>query len=330
MKVGYVYWDSLVGGVLELSVALVRESVKIDFLPAPWHSKSFFKSLIRQYLFLKRSSCHHDLVVHQSLKLFLLSMFLFRRGKIALHLHNSLDYENFISRFFYRLISLFPVSIYLVSNGLREDFPLFSLAKYYFLPPIFRPFDDLDVDKRALIPKGKINIVICGRRHPHKGIDDFYNWWVLNNNLYEDFSISLFTNDIACLPSIPGLIVYEFDRLLYKKILLSSHFFFSLSKSEGYGLVLLEAMSCGCVPINLNLSSGPVEILNNYQSKLLYSSNGSIENLFTISSGIYSDTLLFFEISDWCKRRFFDLYTLNLLLWKRLESNALLPIDRIS
>jgi len=175
--------------------------------------------------------------------------------------------------------ALYPLAddIVAVSKGVRDDLVANTRLDSADISIIYNPVDVESICKQAAqtvdhewLINDSLDVVLAGGRHePQKGFDTLLNAFSRINN--EDARLILFgtgpeteslqaqaeTLGIDDCVSFLGFIENPFAYMA------SADVFVLSSRYEGFGLVLIEALSCGCSVISTNCESGPAEILDN-------------------------------------------------------------------
>ena len=197
---------------------------------------------------------------------FLLWSSLFTRHKILIFSHGWVFHNrnNFIRSFIFNLLSI-PLflfknrcNIYCVS---KQDYN--RLANFVNKTVVGNP---IRFKYDSLIKKVTNNFVFVGRNVSHKNIQHLIDFFNKNSNLKltivtdnDDFN---YNNNINIRVNLNDKSLME----LYH----SSKFFISFSSYEGYGMAIVEAMACGCIPILSNIPSH-IEHVKNSGSGIVFS-----------------------------------------------------------
>lgn len=127
--------------------------------------------------------------------------------------------------------------------------------------------------------ENEINIVLIGRKHPLKGLDIFLKAMSEIKNIDKINNIYILTHDDLSDFNLENhkikVIAPKNDNEI-AQYMNKSHIFVSASKTEGFCLPLLEAMSCGCATITSN-SGGISEFAINEKNSLIFEVNNSLE-----------------------------------------------------
>lgn len=129
-------------------------------------------------------------------------------------------------------------------------------------------------------------IICVGRYAIEKGYDLLIEAWSRIAKTYPDWEINVYGNGVQ--ENILEDLIAQYDikdsfklnapsKNIQEKYLESSIYVMS-SRFEGFGLVLIEAMSCGVPCISFNCPHGPAEIISNGENGILVE-NGNVEKL---------------------------------------------------
>ena len=128
-------------------------------------------------------------------------------------------------------------------------------------------------------------VIAVGRYTYQKGFDLLVDTWKIVSGKYPDWSLHIYgegdrtelENRIKTLDLSNSCFLEGRTTDIKKKYLESSIFVLS-SRYEGFGMVLVEAMTCGVPPVSFACPSGPKDIITDGQDGLLVD-NGNIEML---------------------------------------------------
>lgn len=172
---------------------------------------------------------------------------------------------------------LYPLadSVVAVSDGVRDDLVANTRLDYGDISMIYNPVDIEWIRERATEPvdhewltDDSLEVVLAGGRHePQKGFDTLLD--AFSHLGRENTRLVLFgtgpeteslTEQAKALGienhvSFPGFVENAYTYME------SADVFVLSSEYEGFGLVLIEALACGCSVVSTNCESGPAEIL---------------------------------------------------------------------
>jgi glycosyltransferase involved in cell wall biosynthesis len=148
--------------------------------------------------------------------------------------------------------------------------------------PNFYPFYPKQLDE----PKSGKTVIAVGRYSEQKGYDLLIAAWHLVNRRHPDWQLNIFGN---------GLIRHEYDQLLdgyglHEVVHLNppsmdiereyqrSEFYVLSSRYEGFGMVLVEAMTCGLPCVSFDCPHGPSDIVTHGEDGLMVEP-GNVEKL---------------------------------------------------
>ena len=139
-------------------------------------------------------------------------------------------------------------------------------------------------DKITDYSKRSKRILCVGRFDKQKGFDLMIKAWAIIADKHKEWKVDIF-GDGELNNTLNGLIknycldesitIHPATNHIYDEYMDSSIFAFS-SRFEGFGLVLIEAMSCGVPCISFDCPHGPSEIITNGKNGLLVQ-NGNID-----------------------------------------------------
>lgn len=129
-------------------------------------------------------------------------------------------------------------------------------------------------------------IICAGRLDPQKGFDLLIESFSLIADSCPEWQIDIFGSGdeeqkLRTLISSKGLdkkiFIHPASNQIYEEFQ-NSDFFVFCSRYEGWGLVLVEAMSCGIPAVSFRCDYGPEDIITNYYDGILVK-NGDITDL---------------------------------------------------
>lgn len=173
--------------------------------------------------------------------------------------------------------ALYPLAdeVVAVSEGVRRDLLKTTRLDTDAVSVIYNPVDVKSICERAASPvdhkwltDDSLNVVLAGGRHePQKGFDTLLD--AFSHLEHDNLRLILFgtgpettslKSQAAALGiedhvSFPGFVENPFAYMR------SADVFVLSSEYEGFGLVLIEALACGCPVVSTDCESGPAEIL---------------------------------------------------------------------
>jgi glycosyltransferase involved in cell wall biosynthesis len=173
------------------------------------------------------------------------------------------------------LLYPFADSVVAVSEGVRDDLVANTRLEYDDVSRIYNPVDTEWIRERATEPVDhewltdeSVEVVLAGGRHePQKGFDTLLD--AFSHLDRENVRLVLFGTgpeteslkeraralDIENRVSFPGFVENPYAYMATADLFVLS------SEYEGFGLVLIEALACGCPVVSTDCESGPAEIL---------------------------------------------------------------------
>ncbi|MBQ8190169.1 MAG: glycosyltransferase family 4 protein [Bacteroidaceae bacterium] len=128
-------------------------------------------------------------------------------------------------------------------------------------------------------------IISVGRLTYQKGFDMLISVWDIVYKKHSDWTLTIYGNgddlkylqNIIRTKGIKNIFIHEAVTDICNKYLESSIYVMS-SRYEGFGLVLIEAMSCGLPCVSFDCPHGPKEIIIHNENGIL-TENGNIEKM---------------------------------------------------
>lgn len=142
-------------------------------------------------------------------------------------------------------------------------------VKTKVIPNVLISYPEKSVDYN--IEKKKI--ISAGRLHTQKGFDLLQDAWKLVIKKHPDWHLDIYGNYDVREPhllkqEIKGLTFYPAVNNIYAKYM-ESDFYVLSSRWESFGLVLIEAMSCGIPCVAFDCPHGPAAIIKDKEDGLL-------------------------------------------------------------
>ena len=133
-------------------------------------------------------------------------------------------------------------------------------------------------------------IISVGRLHPQKGYDFLFAAWALVIRKYPDWHLDIYggvdgnegkeyyqqladNNGVGAFVSLNAPVRNIVDKYV------ESSFYVMPSKTEGFPLVLVEAMACGLPCVSYDCDCGPREIITHGEDGLLVDKVGDVQGL---------------------------------------------------
>lgn len=128
-------------------------------------------------------------------------------------------------------------------------------------------------------------IISVGRLTYQKGFDMLISVWGIVGKKYPDWTLTIYgngddlnyLNDLIAAKGVNNIFIHAAVPDIYDKYLESSIYVMS-SRYEGFGLVLIEAMSCGIPCVSFDCPHGPGEIIIHNENGIL-TENGNVEKM---------------------------------------------------
>ncbi|MBQ4794604.1 glycosyltransferase [Pectobacterium brasiliense] len=173
-------------------------------------------------------------------------------------------------------------------------------GKVLRIPNILSFNDCHDKSNKKSIKERSIDLLAVGRLHPVKRFEDFINVVesLHREERYINAKIYGSGDDLARLKSFctmdldlfPGATNNILQKMVDTKIVVVT------SHRESFSMVIIEAMSAGCVVVSYDCPTGPGELIANGKNGILVK-NGDVESLKNVCSMLLDDPLLCEEIS---------------------------------
>lgn len=154
-------------------------------------------------------------------------------------------------------------------------------------PLTFSPLSSVPDKDKTVLAVGRLNMWKL------KGFDTLIKIWSLIANRYCDWNLEIAgagtEEDLKCLKDLTSKCgVTDSVRFLgfrsdVDKLMQRSSIFILTSKYEGFGMVLLEAMSQGCACVSFDCKAGPREIITHNRDGLLVTDQDEKEMAKAIS-----------------------------------------------
>lgn len=149
--------------------------------------------------------------------------------------------------------------------------------------PNFSPVSSSKVSLRNATFKRAIAV---GRYEEQKGFDILIDAWAIVHEKHRDWTIDIFgqgtlkgqLEEQIKRKGLQGIVNLMPPTDEIKKEYESSDFFVLSSRFEGFGLVLVEAMSCGTPCVSFDCPNGPHDIIKDNEDGLLVA-NGNVDAL---------------------------------------------------
>lgn len=196
--------------------------------------------------------------------------------------------RNSLSRYFFKLYDINNLRTLRMFNAFvaltREDARQWEKSglKVTVIPnPVTKYPESLNTDKTCTK-----RIIAVGRLNHQKGFDKLIDAFSLICDKHPLWRIDIFgqgelEKELNCQIINKGLeekvTIHQPTKDIYREYL-RSNFYVLSSKFEGFGLVLIEAMSCGLPVVAFNCPYGPNEIISDKKDGLLVQ-NGNINQL---------------------------------------------------
>jgi glycosyltransferase involved in cell wall biosynthesis len=191
------------------------------------------------------------------------------RNPVVYVLHGDLNHYNSVLRTYQGIID----KVFCVSKGLRDKYSrLYPDLSFDVCYPLVKDIpDEITYDS-----KSSLVAIFIGRFEYMKGADDFVT--VVNESIARNLPVSwrvyttAFGKDNQLLSKLPSSVKVEIDSPNEEVLtaLKAADLLIFPSRSEGFGIAVLEAMKCGVIPIARNLPIGiPDMVINNESGYLI-------------------------------------------------------------
>jgi glycosyltransferase involved in cell wall biosynthesis len=158
-----------------------------------------------------------------------------------------------------------------LTSGTEEKFREAGLNNVTTIPNGLSFFPDISAD---LTQK---QVIAIGRLHFDKGYDNLIKAWSIVNSTFPDWRLVIYGEgterenlenliidfNLSDSISMPGSVTNIVDKIIASSIfVMTSHY-------EGFGMTIIESMSCGLPIISFDCPTGPREVLDNGKYGLL-------------------------------------------------------------
>ena len=236
---------------------------------------------LREYLSIREPDILYSMMTEPNVVAVLAHQFATSNTRLIVSEHNMLSHssesvKDHLART--GAWALYPLAddVVAVSEGVRDDLIANTRLDSMDISVIYNPVDVESIREQASQPvkhewltDASLDVVLAGGRHePQKGFDTLLN--AFSQISEEDIRLVLFgtgseTNSLQAYAttlgideriSFPGFVENPFAYMA------SADVFVLSSEYEGFGLVLIEALACGCPVVSTDCESGPREILD--------------------------------------------------------------------
>jgi len=259
---------------------------------------SFLLMRIRFFTQLRKNvhSFKPDFIVCTTYSDFLIDIiFRFRRkAKIIIEAHverSAIEYKNKwsynkLGRIAAKYIDKYILSLIKKASALvlltNKDVPSWKEIKRVVVIPNFLTYYPNKIESRI----SNKQIIAVGRLNEQKGFDLLLKAWVIVNKNHPEWTLNIYGNgsDKSSLMDFneknsltQSAFIHDATNKIYDKYM-ESDFYVLSSRYEGFGLVLIEAMSCGIPCVSFDCPNGPSDIIKEGEDGFLVE-NGNIEML---------------------------------------------------
>jgi len=173
-------------------------------------------------------------------------------------------------------LASFKARIHYIFNSVYSYKCFEKVSGRSFEPDVVHPGIDplkFNIERRRPAMEGQgLTLSLIARKHPLKGLNDFFEAWKIMDNEAKDkvTKVLLITHDDILVPEDDKFsIVSPHNDLEMSSLYQSSDIFLSCSWEEGFGLPGVEAMACGCCLVTSD-SGGINEYAVNGKNSLIY------------------------------------------------------------
>lgn len=172
-------------------------------------------------------------------------------------------------------------ALVVLTDADKRDWSRFIKTNIFVIPNILTTYPDniTDYSKRSK------RILCVGRLDKQKGFDLMIKAWARIADKHKEWKVDIFgdgelkntLNELIKNHRLKDRItIHPSTSHIYDEYMDSSIFAFS-SRYEGFGLVLIEAMSCGIPCVSFDCPHGPSEIITHGKNGLLVPNGNIIE-----------------------------------------------------
>jgi glycosyltransferase involved in cell wall biosynthesis len=309
-NVKYIIWGDLPGGVRTTASALVNYEIldKNDVIEiSPNRNRGRIRRFFNVLFEINqlRSRLTDNSLICQTVYIFTICKIL-KFTKVYLYQNNFLDYEKPIAKVILLLISKFMSQSILVANPeIFRDF-------YAYLPPLWYR-KSKQYKKYAMFSKKAI--VMCGRSDPVKRFQEAICMFESSTLPNEGFELQLFTDNPLNFNSTSSAVtVKKFNEESYFSALNQARYSLLPSRTEAFGISILEAMSYGCVCFGFDVAKGLRYVLSDSSYKAVLK-NFSFDELSVEIFRLEESLESYEQASNWCISRERHIFEFNSLSW---------------